>query len=378
MSGIFDFISDRAKDWLSSRRSGQAMSVVTELMTQARQKLRSSDSPYRDLARSCIDRAEDCYQEALYEFKDGSALEALEYCRKSMKLLSLALSHMASGTVDVNEPDFPEDSAEELILELARAIARFKATVEYTNCSISKGVQEKIIEAARIFDQSLEVLAKDDSERAREMALSGLVQVYALGREIEQGSATAIVDGAYLKRRGDSDVDRIVDLIDQIGTARQMQVDSAADHAHTRVSPYLEAACKTLDNCLESFVSGESVVKLARAGMIEAKMARRLLESSTQPLLDEVELPEESEPDRVEAFRQRVGKVQRVLRDCDPESMKIVRRLQQVSTYYARAARLLADGELIEADRYARSAHLDIDYARQLLTDDTAFFSDAI
>lgn len=379
MKGIFDFVSKKAKEWLATRRSSQLMNLVTELMTQSRQKLRVSDSPFRELGRNCIDKAEDAYQEALYEFKDGSAFVAFEYCRKSVKLLGLARSHMSSSAHDqVMELQFANDSDEAVIKELARAIASFKSVVEYTNCKISKEGQEQIVDCVRIFDSSLKRLADGDGDWARDTAITGLVQVYALGRTLEPGSATQVVDGGYLRKLGDSEVDRIVNLIDLIGDARQLQFESA-EHAQVRVGPYLEAAQRTLGNCLKALQDGESIVNLAKAGTMETRMAIRLIESSWQPLCDEIELASESSPDSVEVFRLKIAKVQRVLRDNDPEnSLKIVRRLHQVSTYFAKSVRLKKEGNLSQAERYARSAHLDIDYARQLLVDDAAFFSDVI
>ena len=110
-------------------------------------------------------------------------------------------------------------------------------------------------------------------------------------------------------------------------------------------------------------------------------MANRLIEyakfpgSGPEPE-DDSEILEELEDPSLD-FKRRVARLQRLLRDKDEEA-GVVRRLGLVSTYVARARALLASGDYSEAERYARSAHLDIDFARQLLTDHHATYSDLI
>lgn len=107
-------------------------------------------------------------------------------------------------------------------------------------------------------------------------------------------------------------------------------------------------------------------------------MASRLIEyarypgSGPEPEDDLIEVDEE-----LQDFKRRVARVQRLLRDRD-EVAGVVRRLSVVSSYFARARNLLGSGDYGEAERYARSAHLDIDFARQLLLDEHATYSDLI
>ncbi|HMO22624.1 MAG TPA: hypothetical protein PKC98_16825, partial [Candidatus Melainabacteria bacterium] len=120
-------------------------------------------------------------------------------------------------------------------------------------------------------------------------------------------------------------------------------------------------------------------------------MANRLIESGfsgdgePQAVADESESESGSGSDverriseRQYEFSQRIAHLQQLIKDNDPEGLRIVRRLHQVSSYYGRALRLQGDGNSSEAERYARSAHLDIDFARQLFTRGDAIFSDTI
>ncbi|MBX9693375.1 MAG: hypothetical protein K2Z81_13390, partial [Cyanobacteria bacterium] len=118
---------------------------------------------------------------------------------------------------------------------------------------------------------------------------------------------------------------------------------------------------------------------LTKAGSMEVRMASNLIESSSYAQFDVEALDDDGAlADKIETFKRRVARVQRIFRANDPESKGVVRTLYQVSAYYAKSSRRLRSGELTEAERYARAAHLDVDYARQLAQDGNASYSQII
>lgn len=382
MSDLFS----RIKKELVDRFFPSALTKLTEVVSQelgnARQKLITCDGSLRSVARICIDDAEDAYQEAIYNLKDGFNKEAFANCQKSLSLLKVANLHLNNSADLRSEPEFKEGSEEDVIKTLASAIAQFKTVIEYSNCDLHKEEHDSFMEAVRLLYKSIDSFADENDISASRTAWSGLARIYLLGGQVSERCGSRVLSGASLKEHGDTDVQRLVDLIDSYFEARKLHAE-ASESVQQRTNQYLIAARRTIDQAFFEYGEGMSVSKIVKAGKMEVRMARRLIESSVgfddepQAILDNVE-PDNSLSDRHYQFKKRVAYVQQLIRENDPENLKVVRRLHQVSSYYGRALRLKEEGSLSEAERYARSAHLDIDYARQLFASGVAFFSDTI
>lgn len=360
--------------------------AVSNQLGDARQKLLSADSSIKSVARFCIDDAEDAYQEAIYALKDGYSEEAMRCCKKAISYLKVANFHLKTNQELLTEPAFKEGSCEDSIQRLARSIAQFKSVIEYTNCELVREEHERYMEVVRIFYRSLDDLAGGKEEIASNNALAGLTWLYILSRlvEVRSGASMTVAAGVYLREHGPVDVQRILDLADSLVEARRLHLD-ASESARVRTEQYLVAATRTLNQCVSDFLEGSSVEKLVRAGKMEVLMANRLIESSFSGDGEPQAVAEEQEPDaerllseRQYEFSQRIAHLQQLIRDNDPDGLRVVRRLHQVSSYYGRALRLQEEGNSSEAERYARSAHLDIDFARQLFARGDAIFSDTI
>lgn len=368
--------------WMSGKRSQQLMNVVVEAMTEARQKVRASDSPFKSLARKCIDKAEDAYQEAIYHLKDGEPQLCFQYCKQGLKFLSMAMLHLSDSNGRITEPLLDDESTEQTVIKLSEAITRFKASVEYTNAEVSSDQKERLAEVVRLYFDAINHVANGESASAELAAHAGLLYMYLLGRELEDKLQSCIVEPETFQRWRGSAVARIVSLIDQYAETQKFLAEASVI-AHGRIKLYIDAARRTLDQCIVSYQDSDSddVSRMAKAGSMELRMAARLIEYARYPNSgpepeDESGILEELE-DPTQDFKRRVARLQRLLRDKD-EEVGVVRRLSVVSTYVSRARNLLASGDYSEAERYARSAHLDIDFARQLLTDHHATYSDII
>ena len=376
MNNFFAELSKIAGWWKDDHLSKLTDSVSKKL-TEARQKLLVCDGSLKAIARTCIDDGEDAYQEAIFALKDGATAEALEYCKKSLGFLSLAMLHLSTDDSLHKQPDFKPGRAEDVILELGKSIAQFKTVVEYTNIELGKKEHDRYMEVVRLFYESADCFAVSQDERAKQKAFAGLLWMYLLSLQVEESSSTQALDDRYLNEYGSVEVQRVVDLINTTYETRKLFLE-ASEPARLRTNQYLNAANKTIEESIESFSDGLTVVKLAKAGKMEVRMARRLIESSLS--IDEEEELDVKEEWHVKStdFKSRVAYLQQVLKDNDPDSQKLVRRLQQVSSYYGHARKLASEGALTEAERYARSAHLDIDFARQLFSKGVAYFSDTI
>ena len=374
-----EFIKKSVSRWLQSKHSQKLISIVLEHMTEARQKLRSSDSPFRGLARENIDKAEDLYQEALYNLKDGATDRCLEHCKKGMSYLRVAMMHLAVQKDTSPEPSFDESSAEYSIVLLVQAISRFKMGVEYTNLDVGKDVRAELVETVGQFSECLALLEREADEAARRVALSGVIRLYFLSKETgEKLESYTMKRQDIEKGSSGSSISRVLDLADDIVEVSARFNDSSPE-AKPRVENYLGAARRTFGFCIQALADGDgNIVELARAGAMEVRMARDLIETSFGQLEPSKPTEDSELVEKIASFRRRVLSVQRVLRSNDPDSPKVVRRLQQVNVYYAKAARRLKSGELYDAERFARSAHLDVDYARQLFTGGVANYSQII
>lgn len=364
--------------WMTGQRSQKLMSVVLEAMTEARQKVRASDSPFKSLARRCIDKAEDAYQEAIYQLKDGKPQLCFANCKQGLKFLSLAMMHLSDANSKETEPVFDEDSAERSIIDLSESISRFKSSVEYTNVEVSCDQKERLMEVVRLYFDAVHQIGHSDKAAAARTAQGGLLYMYLLGRDLEDKLRAGIVEPAALERCRGSAATRIVELADQLAETDKMLTEASLA-AHGRIKLYLNAARRTIEQAVGSYIDSDcdDVGALTKAGAMELRMAKRLIEyskypgSAPEPEDEGLDLDEE-----VFDFKRRVARLQRLLRD--KEESGIVRRLHVVNSHYARARNLLANEDYSEAERYARSAHLDIDFARQLLIDKHATYSDLI
>lgn len=356
------------------------MSVVVEAMTEARQKVRASDSPFKSLARRCIDKAEDAYQEAIYHLKDGEPQLCFQHCKQGLKFLTMAMLHLSEGNERPQQLEFDDHCPEQSIIDLSQAIARFKTSVEYTNCEVPKDLKERLIDVVRVYFDSIEMLKDGETSAAERNAQAGLFSMYALGRELEEKLQSVVVEQAALERCRGSAASRIVELIDRFAETRKDLLEASLP-AQGRIKLYIDAARRTIDRCIIAYTDRDSddLGQLSKAGNMELRMAKRLIEYSKYP--GSGPEPEDGDLEDLEDvsqdFKHKVARLQRLLRDRDEEA-GVVRRLSVVSSYYSRAQNLLANGDLIEAERYARSAHLDIDFARQLLLDKQATYSDLI
>ncbi len=378
---MLDDINKLLSKWMAGQRSQKLMSAVLEAMAEARQKVRASDSPFRSLARRCIDKAEDAYQDAIYQLKDGEPMLSFKSCRQGLKYISMATLHLSELNGKSDEPFVDPDSPWQASLDLASAISRFKTSVEYNNCQVTEEMRERLVEVVHMFHDSAKYLKEGEDEDAVRLARCGTLWMYFLGKELEDKLKASIVDVEALERCVGTASRRLLDLIDQLSEARKALAEASME-AHGRIRLYLDAAHNTLEQCLDCYIEGDvdEIHQLAKAGSMEVRMARRLIDYSTHPGAGP-EPEDEGELDldiSGHEFRWRVARLQRLLSEHDKDSLPTVRRLQVVSAHYNRARQLLRQGNYTEAERFARSAHLDIDFARQLLMDKQARYSDLI
>lgn len=380
MTHLFDTFEEKFGTWLTGKKSTQLMNVVTELLNTVKQQARASDSPFRGLAKQCIDRAEDYYQEAIYNLKDGAPELSFDYCRKGMNFLKLATMHLAAGVNDEeNEPSFEEGTSEFAILQLARAIAKLKSAVEYSNCKVGRAERERLIDVVHMHADAIDAFCQENYETAKRTAEAGLLWMHFLGKSLEQRTKAAVVEPMFFEKFGNARIERIADLANRIADAYKQLADTSPE-AQSRIKLYLKASIATYTKCVQAYLEEDrDCGQIARAGCMEVRMAQRLIESSThdafEPDVDEEEIEMNG---RIDSFKTRIARVQRLLRENDPESEKLIHRLYQVGAYYAKSQHLLKSRDYSEAERYARSAHLDIDYSRQLLDDKAARYSDLI
>ncbi len=374
-----NFVKRKIGEWVAGKRSQKLMNLVGAKMTEVREKVRGSDSPFRGLARRCIDRAEDHYQEAIYNLKDGDADKCFEYCRKGLGHLKIAAFHLAAEKLAFKEPDFASGTAEAAILVLAKSIAMFKMGVEYYNCEVSKENRQQLVDVLSLFGESLTLLKQGADDMALRTAQAGSLSVYMLTRSFGEKLQSYLVNRAEIEQGSNTWCSRILDLADEIFEAEQLARD-ASPPAQPRIEGYLHAARSTFERSVQAYAEGDKhCIELVKAGKMEARMAKNLIESSSYAQFEVEELDDDCVLlEKIEAFKRRVARVQRLLRVHDPESNGAVRSLYQVSAYYAKSSRRLRSGELNEAERYARSAHLDVDYTRQLAQDGNASYSQII
>lgn len=370
---IFEQIKSLAGDWLKRKDANEKLTRMLEMIAEASAAVETRKSEYTNLAAQRLKLAEEARARALKMFEENSLEDCEKFCERGLLHLQIASAHMLSEDQMKLELTFDEGSAEEAIERLSNGIARLKMAVEYSNCLVSEHVKQHLLEVVRQREEALSLYAEGADEDAHRIAEGALLWLHYLGEQLELDNDKPIIQIEPIVKLSPKEMSMIKALIESIVHCRTV-LQVTHTRGYTRVERYLAAAMQNLEKAIAAYLDGDAdkVARMVTTGMMEARMADELLkntgpdEGAYEVLASE--LADDLTVKGKEFFR-RLVILSRLVKENVDEPERILNKLDSVNFNYKKCLASMRDSDIREASRYAKLAHLDLDYSKQMVID---------
>ncbi|HNB24323.1 MAG TPA: hypothetical protein PKZ32_18020 [Candidatus Melainabacteria bacterium] len=370
---IFEQIKSLAGDWLKRKDANEKLTRMLEMIAEASAAVETRKSEFTGLAAQRLKLAEEARTRALKLFEENSLEDCEKFCERGLLHLQIASAHMLSEEQMKLELTFDEGSAEESIERLSNGIARLKMAVEYSNCLVSDHVKEHLLEVVRQREEALSLYADGAEEDAHRIAEGALLWLHYLGKQLELDNDKPIIQIEPIVKLSPKEMSMIKTLIENIVHCRTV-LQVTHTRGYTRVERYLTAAMQNLEKAIAAYLDGDAdkVARVVTTGMMEARMADELLKNTgpdegayevlASELADDLTI-------KGKEFFRRLIILSRLVKENLDEPERALNKLDSVNFNYKKCLASMRDSDMREAARYARLAHLDLDYAKQLVVD---------
>jgi hypothetical protein len=338
-------------------------------MADTNKDLQTSENEYLDCANRYLSHADRIYQRALDAFKDDDYERCKALVESAVVHLQIATLVVQSSADAAFEAGFTDESAQYLINHLLESIAKTKLTVESANYQVSSEVHKCLLRVVEISNQSVAALIDFEEEDARLSADAGILLLYWVLLQIELENDQPIFDLQLPNHTGNKFDVPMKQFANDMADCRKLFFQRGKTLA-PRAKNHLTEAEKYFDQCLENIVDGdfdETETNIA-AGTTELRLATELAARGAAKVLDDQETTDEEKPEeRIKSFKSVAGRLINTARKTkirEPEIFE--KRIDAAYHYYVRACQSLEEGTLVEAQRLAKAAYLDIDFARQI------------
>lgn len=361
---------EQISNWLERRNAKakieQLMSTISELSNISQGK----DEAVRTLLQKHLLKAEEEYQSALVEYKDD-----IEECKRRTEFglfrLDLAKQQISVAQEKKFQPNFEENTPEHSALMLSGAIARTKLAVEYSNCVVSESIRTNLVGVVTMFNDAVDMLRTNQPEMSQRTSEGGLLMLYLLERQIELDNRQSIVDLKNIPKFTNKESKKIKEAVDCICNLRETLLESPRP-VSSRITKHLDSAVDNFYAAVQAYVDDEieMIDKLTVTIRMQVDLSDRLFRSSTSKSENAEDAANEEHDmvaQRVNEFRTRIVKLQRLIQHRSDNAETATKRLEAVLRFYAQAIEALHNCNLTDAERTANGAVLDLDFARQLL-----------
>lgn len=361
---------ENISNWLEKRNAKakieQLLSTISELSNLTQNK----DEAVHMLLQKHLLKAEEEYQSALIEYKDDID-ECMRRTEFGLFRLDLAKQQLSVAQEKKFQPNFEENTPEHSALQLSGAIARTKMAVEYSNCVVSEPIRANLIGVVTMFNEAVDMLRTNQSEMSQRTSEGGLLMLYLLERQIEMDNRQSIVDLKNIPRFSNKESKKIKDAVDCICNLKETCLESTRP-VSSRIIKHLDAAVDNFYSAVQAFVDNDTdlVDKLTVTIRMQVDLAERLYRSNAikEPSPDDVARDEQDLiQQRINEFRTRILKLQRLIQHRSPNDERAAKRLDAVLRFYGKARQAFHDCDIEEAEKMLTGAVLDLDFARQLL-----------
>lgn len=393
MRRLISILKNKYDEWSAKRKARQDIEVLVdglahanELLSQRRNDLErfkkgpdvetslpvapgeSRAAAFIENARLHIERADGLYKHALLMFREQEFENCLEFAERATVDLYLACMNLEEESETPFLSTFAEDSCERVCAHLSESLARTKLGIECASCKVSDDARHDLAQVMHLFQESLEQLEKRHEIKARRMAESGIYLLRLVTQEIEIENQQPVADIRPLPGRSLSRHSRkIEELVEAICQCKRVFLhaglvvpEGATRHLQEARNHYHAA----LENLMDDDV--EAAEAAAEAGMLEVRLSERLYGSSN-PVQESIAYSGET-LEIARDFKLTMLRLRRQAARLPKDRGKgLEAHLAKSEQYYDRACTAYSTGKYQEAERLAKAAYLDLDFARQLI-----------
>lgn len=344
----------------------QTVDLLTHSLSETSEKFITYDGIHARTIQRHMQKAEENCKKAFALLSDDEEDEAAKHARSGLVHLQIAhvlISKKPPIRVDIQSaPDTTEGALNQLIHQ----IAKVKLLVEYGDLQVNTAVQDSLLAVMKIFDGAVADLKDRHLNDAARQAGAALVALHWTVCLLEENNPGQDLSKLKLPTEQANPAQRkACDLANNIVETR-IQLGDLQALASPEVSMHLVNAERKFNTCVENLIDGDmqSTGVDARAGLLDLQMAMRAAKESA--LKNERRQNQQSR-NEVTQFKFDVHRTLRLADQLDIDYKALTRRMEAAEDYFIRAHRALDKMELVEAERTARAAHLDLDFCWQIL-----------
>jgi hypothetical protein len=382
-------------EWLKQRGPEAKIEQLVRTIGQVDDLIQGREDALSALVRKHLFMAEEDCTAALvnskFDNKENNS-ECLRRIEFGLFRLELAKQQLTSEHLESCPPNFDESTLEYRALELSGAIIKTKMAIEFCNCVVSEGNKLRLVSVVKMFNDAIEFLKSNKQDKSRRVTEAGLLLLYMIKREIEIENHESIVDLNYIWKnatveKSSQQIKKAIEASYNLKTA----CCDCPSQASPKVLSRLDDAMEKLQVAIDSYLKAQDEVvdELVTTSMLQIKLASEAFQSSAmREDLNSGKLEQEDQIDsQVNQFKTLVVVLQRLVTNRATQAELANRRLDAAEKYYQSAARLYgkalegkaskssdSDSErnkrvemLDKAEALARSARIDLEFARNLL-----------
>lgn len=377
-------------EWLKQRGPEAKIDQLVRTIGQVDELIQGREDALSALVRKHIFMAEEDCTAALVNSKFDNKKNNSECIRRiefGLFRLELAKQQLTSEHLESCPPNFDESTVEYRALMLSGAIIKTKMAIEFCNCVVSEVNKLKLASVVKMFNDAIELLKSNKQDKSRRVTEAGLLLLYMIKKEIEIENHESIVDLNYIWKdataeKASQQIKKAIEASYNLKTA----CCNCPSQASPKVLSRLDDAIKKLHAAIEAYLKAQDEVvdELVTTSMLQVKLASETFQSSAmREDLSSGNLEQEDQIDsQINQFKTLVVVLQRLVTNRAPQAELANRRLDAAEKYYQAAARLYGKAskgsdsdtdkdlrlEMIDkAEALARSARIDLEFARNLL-----------
>lgn len=374
---LIDSAHEYWKNWQVKQLTRRKLNRLVEQIALIGWEAQSTDGVKHAVLDCDLKRVERKYRKALEAYGEDNISECRKQADRGLIYARIASLHRQMNDGPTERMAFPEDSTESSILLLSVSIAKVKIAVESTNCRISEAASSRLARVVAQFNESLELLKGNDSQGANRCVQSGLMSLYVVARQLQLDNEIAIVDFRNEVKKLPRELKQYKELIDRMyDVKRKLTQDNDLTAVEvSEIENEIEKGLKAYAE--EDLVTAKNLVEKA---ILRIQLVEKLgCKSDPSFVLETGEVERHDLVKELEQrhFRASIRELERLVDGRSPRAPQALERLDESIKFHEAACRACREGQFKEAQRLARSAHLELDMARQLLlTKRTPTYSD--
>ncbi len=385
-------------EWFKQKSPEAKIDQLVRTIGQVNALIQGREDALSALVRKHIFMAEEDCNAALVNSKFDNKMnnaECIRHIEFGLFRLELAKQQLYSEHLESCPPNFEENTAQYRGLELSGAIIKTKMALEFSNCVVSESSKVQLISVVKMFNDAIELLKSNKLNKSRRTTEAGLLLLYLIAREIEIDNHESIVDLNSVWKNATAESLSIKKAIEA-----SYNLKASCCHCPSQASPKtlsrLANAIAKLHSAIDAYLAAqyEVVNELVSSSMLQVKLAAESFQNAAlQEEQSPASLPKEDEVEQSEKqFKTKILLLQRLVSGRAQQAELANRRLYAAEKYYLEAASIyrkalaeensknhndLASDQTAnrqrqvelkgKADKMARSAGIDLEFARNLL-----------